>query len=210
MGSCMRREVDRQRDVFDARMWGNQNLWGAAIVSATHVGIYAALQTSWPGALTWACVTAHWLLAALSLRVVAAGRKTAFSPDERNMASIWGAYCISTVVLCVLAAPWDRESILGIYPPLAVLTGGFYVVLARLLWGRMYVYGLACFGVAGVMKWWETAWAPIEFALLYGCGSLVAGILLLRHAARLEATSGHPPAYWRPPGADGVRERRLS
>jgi serine/threonine-protein kinase len=202
----LRREVDRRRDVFDGRMWGNQNLFAAPVVFATHLGIYAAVQTPWPAALFWACVVVHWLLAALSVRVVAAGRKTAFSADERNLASIWGAYCVSTLVLCVLAAPWDRESILAIYPPLAVLTGGFYVVLARLLWGRMYVYGLACFVVAGLMKWWEPAWAPIYFALLYGCGSLVAGILLRRHAARLEAAGGRPSPCWPPVGADEARE----
>ena len=213
-------EFGRQRDVLDARMWAGQSLAGAAIVFVIHLAIYAALQTPWPGVLFWSLVVVHWLLASLVLRFLLARRRTPFSPDERNLAAIWCAWGVSTLVLCFLAVPWDRDAILGVYPPLAVLSGGYYLLFARLYWGRMYLYGFAYFLVAGLMKW-RLEWAPVEFAVLHGCGGLVAGLCLrptrlsaqCHDGTRITKRNGGAVnldgVSWVPQELDGMRVRRV-
>ncbi|HYV35874.1 MAG TPA: hypothetical protein VE988_09240, partial [Gemmataceae bacterium] len=48
-------------------------------------------------------------------------------------------------------------------------------------WGRMYLYALAFYLLAGIMKL-APEWAPVEFAVLYGISNVAAGLLLRRYA----------------------------
>jgi serine/threonine-protein kinase len=77
--------------------------------------------------------------------------------------------------------PWA----LATYPLWAILTGSLLFSMGGVLWGRLYLAGLALLGLALVMAW-RLEWAPVEFGLAVSV--IVAGISI--HLNRSGAAQG--------------------
>jgi serine/threonine-protein kinase len=175
------REFGKRRDVIDPARWVRLNFIGAAVSLPAYVAIFWATRVDGPAILFWACTSAHWALVGLLFWYILGRRPQSFTTDERHILAMFGGYCISVGVLTAIAYPWDSEHVLMMFPPLAVISGLSYLVLARLYWGGMYLYALGFYLLAVVMRL-DLRWAPLEFGCLNAAAHVVSGLLLRRFA----------------------------
>jgi serine/threonine-protein kinase len=174
--------LGKRRDVFDVPTWSRLNIWSGAVALASHLAIYWGVQSERPALAFWVCLTISLSLTVLLNWVYLGRGRRPLTPDERDLLRIWGAYTFSAFMLCLLAAPWDRDSILRTYQGLAVLSGVYCLVLGRLYWGRLYLVGFTYYLLAGLMKW-KPEWAPIGYAVVCGGSQMAAGFVVRRYAA---------------------------
>jgi hypothetical protein len=90
-----------------------------------------------------------------------------------NMRHFWSAhtgFLLGVLMLPLVSylttpanTPWDP---LIVYPLWAVLAGVSFIYLASLIWGRLYVIGLAMFPVAALMAW-RLEWSPVLSGLVH-------------------------------------------
>jgi serine/threonine-protein kinase len=184
------RELEKRRLVLDPWPWSTLSFVAAVVVFLTHLGIYWIARTEQPAALFWLCISIHWVLAAVLAWKYNLRRRQLLTPDERHILSVWASFCLSAIVLSVLAYPWDREGILALYPPLALLTGLYHFVIARFYWGRHYLIGITYYLLAIAIRL-DPRWGPVAFGCLYAVNHIIAGFLL-RHYARQGSNVRHP------------------
>ncbi|HYV37739.1 MAG TPA: serine/threonine-protein kinase, partial [Gemmataceae bacterium] len=130
------RGFNKRVEVFDARTWSNLTLVGAALASLTHLAIFWVAQMERPALPFWLCLGGHWLAVGLLAWYYLLRRPKPLGTDEWDIASIWAGMCLASIALCAVYYPWGQEGILAMYPPLALLCGLYYFVLAQLYWGR--------------------------------------------------------------------------
>jgi serine/threonine-protein kinase len=174
------RELGKRREILDPQSWGRLTLFGAALTVATHVAVFWMTRPGGPLFLFGPWVALHGVLTALAGWYFLTRRRQPFTTDERNLVAIYGYFIATALALSAAAYPWDRGSILGVYPPLALLFGLYHFVVGRLYWGPMYLSGLIYLLLAAVMKL-SPEWAPLEFAALTGVQALAYGLVLHRH-----------------------------
>src|SRR5262249_46030514 len=133
------RELGRRREVLEPLSWGRATLFGAALTFCTHVAVFWMTRPGGPTFLFGPCVAVNAALTVLTVWYFLLRRRQPLTPDERHVAAIHGYFVSTALVLCAVAYPWDRESILGVYPPLALLFGLYHFVIARLYWGPLYL-----------------------------------------------------------------------
>jgi serine/threonine-protein kinase len=170
----------KRRKVIDPLPWTYVTLLGGAVDICTHVAIFWITWSGGPTAipfLTCLCISAllHWLIAWRWL----IRRRHLFTPDEGHIAALRGGFVVAAFSLFGIAYPWDRASILAVYPVLALLVSFYSFVLARLYWGPFYLHALAFFLLALVMRL-TPEWAPLEYAALAVGLNVTAGVALLR------------------------------
>jgi serine/threonine protein kinase len=172
------RALRKHQYTVESQTWSNLGFAAAVSVILTHIPIYWIVQLPEPALPALAWISLHFVFAAvLALKCVVYRRQPPPTPDEWQLLMLWGVYFFSTLVLCILAFPWDREGILFMYPPLALLTGLFSLVLARLYAGPMYLYGLIYYLLAVAMKF-KPEWAPLEFGVVHGAFNFATGLVL--------------------------------
>jgi serine/threonine-protein kinase len=173
------RQLGRRREVLDPRPWSRFSFFSAAVTVCTHVAIFWVTQPGRPAALFVPLVCANAALVGLIAWHHLVRRRQPLTPDEGHIVTLYGGFVATGFVLYAVTYPWDRDSILAMYPALALLGGLYHLVVARLYWGPMYLYALAYYLLAVVMKL-RPEWAPLEFAALSGGISVAVGFLLRR------------------------------
>jgi serine/threonine-protein kinase len=184
------RELGKRREVIEPLSWSRMSFLGGFLGFCTHSAVYYLTQTGRSAALFAPLMAANGAVSALIGWACLVRRRRPFTPDERDLAAVFGYFAATVYVLYALAYPWGRDNVLGVYPTLGLLSGLYCFVVARLYWGPMYVHGVVYYVLALVMAL-TPAWAPLEFAVVYAGHSLVHGFVLRWHAH-------HPRA-----GADG-------
>jgi serine/threonine-protein kinase len=174
------RQFGRRREVLDPRPWSRLSFLSAAVTFCTHVAIFWVTRPGRPAALFVPLVCANTALVALIAWYHLLRRRQPLTPDEGHIVALYGYFIATAFVLYATAYPWDRDAILAMYPALALVSGLYHLVVARLYWGPMYLYGLAYFLLAVVMKM-TPEWAPLEFAALSTSISVAVGVVLRRH-----------------------------
>jgi serine/threonine-protein kinase len=184
------RELGKRREVLEPLSWGRMSFLGAPLAFCTHSAVYYLTQTGRSEALLAPLMAVNAALTALIAWAALGRRRRPFTPDERDLSAVYGYFAATVYALYALAYPWGRDHVLAVYPPLGLLCGLYYFVVARLYWGPLYWHGVAYYVLALVMVL-TPAWAPLEFAVVSAGNSLVHGFILRWHAR-------HPRA-----GADG-------
>jgi len=171
------RVLRKQHKVIEPLSWSYVALLGAAVTFCTHSAIFWITQPGGPTFLFAPCVGINAVLSALIFWICLFRRREPFTPEEWHIFYICSYFVSTAFVLYAAAFPWDRESILALYPALALLTGLYHFVLARLYWGPLYLDGLVFYLLAIVMKL-TPEWAPLEFAVISGGHGLASGLIL--------------------------------
>ena len=120
---------------WDPRPWSSLSFFGAAITFVTHLAIFWITQPGGPVFLFGPCIGIHMVLAGSIAWSYLLRRWQSFSAEEGHIVAFYGFFVSTSFVLYASAYPWDREAILAIYPSLALFTGLYYFLLARLYWG---------------------------------------------------------------------------
>jgi serine/threonine-protein kinase len=171
------REVWKRRDVLDARVWVWVCFLGAADSFVSHAAAFLVTRSAHTAILFPAIMFTHGTLAFLILWYYLGRRRQPVNPDERHVTTFYVSFVVTAFVLYASAWPWEATDVLAIYPPLALLSGLYYLVVGRLYWGSMYLHGLAFYVLAGVMLL-TPAYAPLEFAVVSGIHGVITGITL--------------------------------
>jgi serine/threonine protein kinase len=175
LAESVREEIEKRRVVEEPRSWSYLALLSGAVASCTHLAIFCILQAGWPTTLFVPCVAINAVLVFLIGWLCLGRRRQPLTRDEWNVAVVLYATASAAYVLCALAYPFDRESILALYPPLALLIGLYNVVVARLYFGLAYLYGAGYVLLAVVMKW-KPEWAPLVFGVAFAADSVSVGL----------------------------------
>jgi serine/threonine-protein kinase len=173
------RQLVQRVAVMDPVSWSWINFLGAAITLLIHFAIFLITQPGGPIHLFPALVGLNAALAAVVTWYFLLRRRQPFSAEERDHAAFYGCVVGAVFLLYALAYPWRREDVLAIYPPLAILCGVHQFVLARLYWGPVYLYAVAYFVLAFVMKL-QPEWAPLEFGVVFAIINVLTGVMLRR------------------------------
>jgi serine/threonine-protein kinase len=173
------RQLGKRREVLEPLSWSYILFFGGAVTFLTHLAIFRITQPGGPTHLFLPCVGLNAVLTALVSWYFLWRRRQPFTPDERHIAAFFGVVVSTAFVLYATAYPWRREDILALYPALALLSGFYHFVVARLYWGSLYISGLAYYLLAFVMRL-TPEWAPLEFALFYAAHNLASGLVLRR------------------------------
>jgi serine/threonine-protein kinase len=193
------RGLGKRREVLDPLSWSRMSFFGGILGICTHSGVFYLTQTGRSAALFAPLMVVNGALTALLAWVCLVRRRRPFTADERDISAVYGCFVSTMFALYAVAYPWERENVLAVYPALALLCGLWYLVVARLYWGSMYLHGTIYYVLALIMVL-TPAWAPLEFAVVSAGHSFVNGFILRWHA-------NHPRA-----GADGRGEsvRRMA
>jgi serine/threonine-protein kinase len=179
-------EIRKPSKVRLSLRWGYVTLLAAAVDFCSHLAVFWITWSGGPTTIPFLiclCISAllHWLIA---WRWLIRPRHL-FTPEEGRIAALRGGFAVAAFSLFGIAYPWDRESILGVYPVLAVLSALYCYMIARLDWGPIYLPALAFFLLAIVMKL-TPEWAPLEFGVLSAGLGLAVGVAVLRAVGRGE------------------------
>jgi hypothetical protein len=136
--------------------------------------------TRQPKEAWWLSVGILWLLIGTAFVHYLRPRLRQLIPAEFHLLAWSGGNLLGTGALWVaLGAPTEEWLLTALYPAFAVMLGVGYFVQASLFWGRFYLFGLAFFALAVVMRFTPT-WSPLELGLLYAVGQGIVGWSLLR------------------------------
>jgi serine/threonine-protein kinase len=172
--------IQKRRKVLPPQPWGYVTLLGGAVEFCAHLAVFWITCYGGPTAIPFlTCLCIHALLQWLIAWRWLIRRRHLFTPDEGHIAALRGGIAVAAFGLFGIAYPWDRTSILAVYPVLAILAAFYSFVIARLYWGPFYLHALAFFLLAIVMKL-APEWAPLEYAVLAAGMNVLAGVGLLR------------------------------
>jgi serine/threonine protein kinase len=168
------------------RIWSNILLGSAFLILAMHLSLFFLFRAGAPLVVLW-LTAALWEVPVVALLwIFLVRRRRPLGPKDRTPLVMWIGYAVSSLLLLPLARPWEEfgapSALLSWYPPLAVLTGIFFVIDASLHWGRMYLIGLGFLALA-VPLWLLPAWSPLIFGL-FATGCLIQHGLAYRRSAR--------------------------
>jgi serine/threonine-protein kinase len=175
------RELGKRREVLEPLSWSRMSFLAGLLTFGTHSAVYYLTQTGRSAALFAPLIVVNGVLSALIAWATLGRRRRPFTPDERDLSTVYGYFASTVFVLYALAYPWERDNVLAVYPTLCLLCGLYYFVVARLYWGPMYLHGVAYFVLALVMVL-APAWAPLVFAVVSAGHSFVHGFILRWHA----------------------------
>jgi serine/threonine-protein kinase len=178
--------IQKRRKVLDPLPWGSVTLLTTAVGVCADVAVFWITWYGGPTTVPFlACICIHALLQWLITWRWLIRRRHLFTPDEGHIAALRSGFFVAAFSLFGIAYPWDRGSILAVYPVLALLSGFYGFVLARLYWGPIYLHVLAWFLLAIVMKL-TPEWAPLENAVLSAGLNVPLGVAMLRAGRRGE------------------------
>jgi serine/threonine-protein kinase len=160
------RQLVKTVAVMDSVSWSWLSFLTAAVTLLMHVAIFWITQPGGP--IHWfpAIVGVNAAVAAAATWYFLLRRRQLLTAEDREHAAFYGCILGAAFLLYALAYPWQREDVLALYPPLALLCGVHSFVLARLFWGPFYLYALAYCVLACIMKL-QPAWAPLEFGIVF-------------------------------------------
>jgi serine/threonine-protein kinase len=135
------------------RNWGLLWMWHSvvllAICVATNVMAWRGVDSRWPYLALWAGGLAVWAPIFWALRY----RTGPVTAIERQIAHVWGASVISSILLFVVE--WIMgEPVLRLAPVLGLVSGMVFLVKAAMLNGVFYVQAGALFVTALAMAQW--------------------------------------------------------
>jgi serine/threonine-protein kinase len=169
----------RVANLDDPLSWSRISFLGAAIAFAIHLAIFWITQPGGPIGWFPALVGLNGAVVVVVTWYFLLRRRQPFSAEERDHAAFFGCVAMTAFLLYVLTYPWRREEILAMYPALALLCGVHQFFFARLYWGPVYLYALAYYVLACVMKL-QPEWAPLEFAVVFAVINVTMGVMLRR------------------------------
>jgi serine/threonine-protein kinase len=175
------RGLGKRREVLDPLSWSRLSFLGGVLGFWTHLAVYYLTQTGKSASLFAPLMAVHAALSALLAWVYLVRRRRPFTPDERDLSAVYGYFVAMAFGLYALAYPWERDNVLAVYPPLGLLCGLYYLVVARLYWGPMYLHG-AVYCVLALLMALTPAWAPLEFAVVSTGHSFLHGFILRWYA----------------------------
>jgi serine/threonine-protein kinase len=170
--------------------WGPITLWTGVISGVANLAGFWLIRTDQPKQLLWACSTGAVILIALVLWYYLRQRWRSLTVGERHTLTILIGGILAMTTLVLLTTPLDgsatAEERLALYPCFALITGLCYFILGSIAWGYFYAFGLAFFGLAGLMRL-TPEWGPLELGLATaGCGVGI-GLYLNRLARKIKA-----------------------
>jgi serine/threonine-protein kinase len=173
------RQWAKRAAVLDTSSWSWISFLGAAITFAIHLAIFWITQPGGPVRMFPVLVGLNGAAAAVVTWYFLLRRRQPFSAEEQDHAAFYGCVVMTVFLLYALTYPWRREDILAMYPALALLCGLHQFFLARLYWGPVYLYALAYYVLACVMRL-RPEWAPLEFAVVFAVINVSMGVMLRR------------------------------
>lgn len=180
------RLLERPAHLDEAGRWGPATIGDAALMVFCHGIIFTLIRLGQSVELLWV-----WLLISESLGLwlfwyLVQRRHGRLTGTERDLRNLWVGYAIASLTLCWLYCPPFGEAriadALRAYPPLSVVVGVILFAEGRMYWGRLYLLGLAFFGLALLMPL-VLEWSPLLLGGLYALTILCMGHFGRRAAA---------------------------
>jgi serine/threonine-protein kinase len=175
------RGLGKRREVLDPLSWSRLSFLNGIVGFCTHSAVYCLTQTGKSAPLFVPLMAVNGALSVLLTWAYLVRRRRPFTPDERDLSCVYGYFALTVFVLYALAYPWQDDNVLAVYPPLGLLCGLYYLVVARLYWGPLYLHGAIYYALALLMAL-TTAWAPLEFAVVSAGHSFFLGFIFRWHA----------------------------
>ena len=156
--------------------WGLLWIWHSVVILGlcvtTDVLAWQGLTTRWPYLALWGGGLALWAPIFWALR----HRTGPVTAVERQVAHIWGASVVASVLLFAVEAlvPPDGLPVLTLSPVLALLAGTVFLAKAGILSGAFYIQAVVLFATALVMCV-VPAWQHVIFGLVSAVCFMVPG-----------------------------------
>ena len=161
------------------RPWSRSTSMSAALGFLGHGAVFVLIQADQPVAWAFLVLGCLWILGALNVWALLIRKARSAHRTEGHILATFLGYMLAYLVLFVCPGKVQAADLLALYPALALLTGLVVFVHGSLFWGRQYLFGLAYYALAFLMRLWP-AWAPLEFAIFHS-GYL---IFMSRHMRR--------------------------
>jgi hypothetical protein len=161
------------------RPWSRSNVMSAALGFLGHAGVFALIRAQQPVEWAYLVLGCLWILMALNVWVLLVRNARSAHRTEGHILATFLGYVLAYPVLLLSPGKGQAADLLAIYPALALLTGLVVFIHGSLFWGRQYLFGMAYYALAFLMRLWP-AYAPLESAIFHS-GYL---IFMSRHLRR--------------------------
>ncbi len=146
--------------------WSRSNSMSAALCVLGHGAVFVLLQAEKPVEWAFLVLGCLWILMALNVWILLMRNARSGHRTEGHVLATFLGYVLAYPILVLSPGKGQAADLLAIYPALALLTGLVVFVHGSLFWGRQYLFGLAYYALAILMRLWP-AYAPLEFAIFH-------------------------------------------
>lgn len=163
----LNRKFQRAIDFNRARLGSRMYLFTSCAFLIAHVFFWITTRVATEPAVFWGSFLVTLFMTSGALFFLAA-RLRQLDSHEREILVFWIAVTLGQVVLFANHCPlWGETNTREVYRYFAgssVIYGVVFFAQGRLYWGRCYVFGLSCFGMALGLKFLGEA-APLVFGI---------------------------------------------
>jgi serine/threonine protein kinase len=179
----LNRKFQRAIDFNRARIGSRMYLFTACAFLIAHFGFWIATRGATEPTIFWGAFLGTLLITS-GAPLFLASRLRRLDPHEREVLVFWIAVTLGQVVLfanhCPLSGATNSREAYSYFPSSSAIYGIVFFAQGRLYWGKFYLYGLGCFGMAlALMSLGETT------PLVYGIWLSLLFSLVSLHLARV-------------------------